>query len=439
VKRRDGGSNPTVAVVGAGLSGLRAAWELHRRGVDVAVLESADRIGGRSMAETSVLGSRLDLGGQWIGHDHHRVKALASELGLVEFDMHTQSLPTVVDGERRVSPASPSVLMAGLVLAGVAAISRTGTPERLNDSAIDVWLRRVPGRRTRRLLELTALTSWTADLDRISVHAIGRMIHTQGGLKEILSTTGGAQESLIAEGVGSLAERLAAELGSRVRTGHRVDSIAHGVGGVTVASAAGELAVEKVIVSPPAPIAARIRFDPPLPPERVALGRHTYMGTVYKAIAVYERPFWRERGGGELVVLGGPGSAVFDSTPPDGPGHLCFLVGGPGARELDELDAAGRRRALLGPLAHHIGAEVLEPAGWHEKSWHLDEHAGGGYVAMPMPGTTDGFWPHPCEPVGNVHWAGAETASDHPGYLDGALEAGERAAREVFQGLLPKT
>ncbi|MYV61833.1 FAD-dependent oxidoreductase, partial [Streptomyces sp. SID4931] len=57
----------TVVVVGAGLSGLTAARELHRRGVDVIVLEAADRIGGRAMAETTALGSRIDLGGQWIG------------------------------------------------------------------------------------------------------------------------------------------------------------------------------------------------------------------------------------------------------------------------------------------------------------------------------------------------------------------------------------
>lgn len=72
----------TVVVVGAGISGLTAARELHRRGVDVVVLEAADRIGGRTMCETTALGSTVDLGGQWIGHDHHRLTTLADELGL---------------------------------------------------------------------------------------------------------------------------------------------------------------------------------------------------------------------------------------------------------------------------------------------------------------------------------------------------------------------
>ena len=39
------------------------------------------------------------------------------------------------------------------------------------------------------------------------------------------------------------------------------------------------------------------------------------------------------------------------------------------------------------------------------------------------------------EPVGRVHFAGTETATQWTGYLEGALESGERAAREVLRGL----
>lgn len=57
---------------------------------------------------------------------------------------------------------------------------------------------------------------------------------------------------------------------------------------------------------------------------------------------------------------------------------------------------------------------MLEPASWHEKAWHLDEHVGGGYFAVPELGSTAGLPPVPATPVGPVHWAGTETASDHP-------------------------
>lgn len=424
----------TVAVVGAGLSGLTAARELHRQGIDVVVLEAADRVGGRVLGRASALGSRFDLGGQWIGHDHHRVVELAAELGVTMFPMQTRTLPRVIDGPRRVSPVGPSMLMAALVLAGFGVLSRLRAPAGWNASTLDRWLNKVPGRTARRLLEVVALISWTGDLDRLSVAAATDMIRQQGGLLTVLGTKGGAQESLLVESAGALVERLAAELGPRVRTGCRVTSITRG-DRVLVRTASGDVRADKVIVTAPPPVASRITFEPALPAKHVALQQNTYMGSVYKAIAVYARPFWRERGGGEFVVLGHPGSAVFDTTTPGGPGHLCALVGGPEARELSRLDAAARREAVLGPLVGHIGPEVLQPVDWQEKSWHLDEFVEGGYVALPKPATTEGFVPMPCAPVGDIHWGGSETAGGHPGYLDGAIEAGRRAAAEVIAAL----
>ena len=430
-------SDASVVVVGAGLAGLTAASELRRHGIDVLVLEAADRPGGRAFAETSPPGSRLDLGGQWLGHDHHRVAALAAELGVTPFPMETSALalPSVIDGTRRVSLLSPSLLVASLVLLGVGALSQVGTPRRWNSATVDSWLQRVPGRTARRLLEVIASISWTADLDRFSVHAMAEMIRSQGGLRTILSTKGGAQEFLLIEGAGALVDGLVAELGDRVVTGRPVVAISREEGGVTLRTAAGDVRADRVVVTVPPPMAARIAHDPPLPPDRAELEQGTYMGSVYKAIAVYERPFWRSRPGRECIVLSKPGCAVFDTTAPGGPGHLCVLVGGPEARELDRLDVAARRDAILGPLSSHLGPEVTTPTSWHEKSWHQDEFAGGGYVALPKPGFFGGLATMSARPVGNVHWAGSETAAHHPGYLDGAVESGQRVALEVRRTL----
>ncbi|SDH21525.1 monoamine oxidase [Rhodococcus triatomae] len=422
-----------MAVIGAGLSGLIAARELHRRGIEVLVLEAADRWGGRALSEVTPFGSHVDLGGQWIGHDHHRVTALATELGATKFPMHTGTVPAVVDGVRRVR--IPSMLVAGAVLAGVEALSRIGVLERWNTATLADWLGKVPGRTSRRLLEVIALISWTADPDRMSIQAMATMVRRQGGLRTMLSTRGGAQDSLLVEGIGALADGIATELGERVLPGHRVTSITANDDGVTVDTTSGQVHAAKVIVTVPPPMVRRIAFDPPLPESREALVRNTYMGTVYKAIAVYDRPFWRDRSDGEFLVLDAPGRAVFDTSPPEGPGHLCVLVGGPEARTLDGLDPAERREALFGVLTDHLGPEVLEPVSWHEKSWHLDEYVGGGYLALPVAGTTEGFLPVDSTPVGDIHWAGTETAADHAGYFEGAVESGVRVAAEVAAAL----
>lgn len=427
--------NTTVAIVGAGMAGLVAARELQRAGIDVMVLEAAARIGGRVMSETSALGSRLDLGGQWIGHDHHRVAALAAELGASAFKMHSPLLPGVIDGARKLSFLSPAVLAALPALATVAALSLRQDSTAWNLTPVSAWLDKLRWQRTRRLLEVAAEVSWTADLDRYSVHAMLRMIRCQGGLLNMLSTRGGAQESLLVEGMGTLADRLARELHPQIRTSQRVLSIHRDDQGATLHTSQGAIRARRVIITAPPPMAARITHQPPLPAERLAVEQNSVMGSVYKAVAIYEQPFWRARHDAEGLILDAPGCGLFDTSPPGGPGHLCMLVGGASARTLDGLDSARRREIMLRRLVPHFGDEILTPAGWHEKSWHEDECAGGGYIALPLPGSTAGLPPMPTPPTDCLHWAGAETASEHPGYIDGAIESGLRAAREVMSRL----
>src|SRR5690606_15468750 len=83
-----------VVVVGAGLAGLTAARTLRRAGVDVVVLEARDRVGGRTLNHFLEHGpdpendAVVELGGQWIGPGHQRIRALIDELGLSTFDTY---------------------------------------------------------------------------------------------------------------------------------------------------------------------------------------------------------------------------------------------------------------------------------------------------------------------------------------------------------------
>ena len=428
----------TVVVVGAGMAGLRTALDLHARGVDVLVLEAAPRVGGRVLTETTALGTHVDLGGQWIGHGHRRFTALAEECGARVYPMETPTLPKLADGRRTAGPANPTFLLAGAALAAWEGAVRFGGPRLGGDALVADRLRWVP-RRARRLLRVLLEISTTADLDRLSLRDFAAIVRVQEGLRTAMSTRGGAQDSLVADGAGTLAVRMAERLGERVRTDSAVLAIHRDDDGATVHTAAGRVRCRRVVVTAPPPIAAAIEHRPALPAERSRAERGTYMGSVYKALAVYERPFWRDRGHAEMIMFDDPGVGVFDSTPPSadgaGPGHLTLLVGGSDARTLDGLSTEERRDALLARLAHHLGDAVTTPASWHEKAWHQDEYVGGGYLALPD--AIAGAMPVPLghAPAGTVHWAGTETAREHAGYIEGALESGERAAAEVLAAL----
>ncbi|MFC9997395.1 flavin monoamine oxidase family protein [Nocardia sp. NPDC127526] len=423
----------TVAIVGAGFAGLTTARALRARGIDVLVLESADRAGGRALTEVSAAGTPVDLGGQWIGRDHTRMSALAGEFGMTLFPTHTAGRTLMVDGTRGLETMPGTIAAAGVALLGLELMARTGRGS--DRTTVADWVSRVPGRRARRLLDVVLSEALAIDLDQVSVRALTTGIESAGGLRAMLGTAGGAQDSLLSGGAGGLARALAAELGARVHLNRRATAIMRTADRVIVDTPAGPVRADRVVVTAPPPVAAGIRHDPPLPPERAAAERNTVMGVMYKAIAVYDAPFWRERGlSGEIVSLDGPVPAAFDISPPGGPGHVGLLVPGRAARTLDELTPTARRDTVLRALSRHLGDRIMNPLSWHEKSWHLDPHVGGGYSALPKPGHLSALT-RAGAATGRVHWAGTETAPRWTGYFEGAVRSGERAAAEVMAAL----
>ncbi|GJN70024.1 hypothetical protein PLICBS_004076 [Purpureocillium lilacinum] len=427
-----------VIVIGAGVSGLTAASELQREGIDVIVLEACPTIGGRAKSTTTRLGLHIDLRGQWIGHGHRRLTALIERAGGTMYKTLTRGLPLIVRDRRTVSIFSPSALVSLLYLAIVEVMSKVYVPRRWVALTVDKAIETMaPTQLARQLLQLLVAVTSTADLANFSMYSYAKTIPLCGGLIDMTSTAGGAQDSLIVESTGIATSMLAGELSREVLTDTIVTSVSQDESeGVKVGTASGrQFHASKVIVTVPPPMWKNIKFEPALPAERRALQRNTRMGIVYKAFAIYEEPFWRDGLGAEILVLDDPAFGVFDSTSPGGPGHLCILVPGSPAHQLNNLSAGEQRDFLLSRLVPHLGRRVLQPVDWHDKAWHLDEHCGGGYMAFPVTGSTEGILPMPHEPIGNLHWAGTETSTDHPGYIEGAIQSGERVAQEIVRDI----
>ena len=92
-----------------------------------------------------------------------------------------------------------------------------------------------------------------------------------------------------------------------------------------------------------------------------------------------------------------------------------------------------RKKVLAEHYAKRFGCrELLEPVHYVEKNWSADEYVGGGYVFNYPPGVLMSFGSELRKPVGGVHFAGSETATYWAGCLEGAVQSGERAARELL-------
>ena len=235
----------------------------------------------------------------------------------------------------------------------------------------------------------------------------------------------------------TIALEMADQLGPRVLLGSPVRSIVQGRGGVTVHSDRASFHGKRAIVAVPPTLAARILYDPILPFDRDQLTKRYGQGTLTKAAAVYDRPFWRDAGlNGSALDLSGPVNFTYDDSPPDGrPGIVFGFIGGDKARSYNRMSPASRRTAVLDQFATFFGSRARKPRAFLETSWAGEQWTRGCPVGIPSTGTLVAYGRQLREPVGRIHWAGTETSTFWNGYMDGAVRSGERAAAEVIARL----
>ena len=447
-----------VVVVGAGLSGLVCARDLHRRGLQVRLLEARQRCGGRMWGRPSAMGLPLDLGGQWVGATHQRLLELLGEFGL-------QRYPTYYAGEG-IFHWNGTAHRAGIEHDFGSSLLFF-RPEQLGLPAGEVAEALALQRRFQQLVaQVPPGQPWggpaAAELDQLSIagwlerQGAGQLARYPLAWLARMGGSGGfephessilhlawsqavapQQETpeawLVHGGAAQVAERLAAELGPLIQLGAPVGAIEQNGGGVRVTFGEGDrITAAAVVVAIPPPLRLGIRFSPALPPEWQGLLQRSPMGSMVKVLALYPRPFWRERGLNGLGIGNLPALELsVDSSPPDGPGQLSCFIAGDRAVAWQRLPEAERRRVVLQDLALLWGPEAAEPSELVLQNWNEESWSGGAFTSFLSPGAWSRYGPVWQQPHGRVVWAGTEAASRWPGYFEGAIEAGLAASEQV--------
>jgi monoamine oxidase len=429
-------------VIGAGLSGLACARRLAEAGADVVVLEARQRVGGR-LCNGEVGGSVVDLGGHWLSVGQPRLLALAAELGVASVAQRRDGR-AVLDDDGRAHGLFAQLATAIAQWRAVRRIGRmmraipTGAPAEaagagaLDAIALGPWLAGTIGNPVARArIAMHAELVFAADPAGLSLLAyLARLGATGGFAPPGPDLPGGGRDHQFVGGAQALALGLADQLGGAVQLGTPVLAIEPDGATLVVRGPAGGLAARHVVLAVPPRLAGRIAPTLPAPVRQLAAAMQG--GAVVKCFAAYDRAFWRDAGlSGEAYRPHGTVRAVVDASPPgDGAPVLLAFVVGAAAAGWHERDAQGRRGEVLETLAGLFGEPARAPVDYLEADWAIDPWSAGCVAGTP-PGalTAGGAWggSH-----GRIHLAGAEAAVTWPGYMEGALEAGERAADAVI-------
>lgn len=248
---------------------------------------------------------------------------------------------------------------------------------------------------------------------------------------------GGGQHLRFRQGTQSLSKGLAAALtpGSLFLSHPvaRIEQTASGPCVVTTASGKHFFG-SKVIVSVPTPLYKTIAFSPPLSDDKREVVTQTSLGFYAKAHVVYSTPWWRERGlNGLTQAMNGPISITRDtSSDADGVYALtCFIVGANGEK-WSRLAAAERKALVLKNLDSIYGTQCPEPTAYVDKEWRSEKYSQGCPCPVVPNEAMEAWERDQWKPEGNFFFVGTETSPVWRGYMEGALESGERGAKEAL-------
>jgi monoamine oxidase len=435
-----GAAQPRVAVVGAGLAGLSAAYELHRRGWDVVVLEASGRVGGRvkTVRAPFAAGQHAEAGGEYVHAVHHAVRDYARRFHIAledTYDSPNDGYDAVYRGRRRVRQQTLETQTVEAELARYAramdqlagAVDPADAPAAPRAAALDA-------RSVADLLDdlkLSPAARFLLDRDirddyLVEPGDLSLLFHAAEW--ELPGTAAGAERYRLRGGNDQLPRALARTLPpDRVLLDSPVVAVAQDRSGVRATTATAlTVAADRLVLAAPLPALRAIRFDPPLPDAlRDAIDRVQY-GLACKTLLQYDQRAWREGDWSGSALSDLPSGTYWEAT--DGqPGRPGILLAYTAAS--DGVKAAALDHRARVAQASRDATRIFPALRGHLRSGVT---ASCGYLAY-APGQVLPYWQALRDPVGRIVLAGEHTDT-WAGYMNGAIRSGQRAAELVARG-----
>jgi monoamine oxidase len=430
-----------TVVVGAGLAGLTAAHELSAAGAAVTVVEARDRVGGRvwTVRDGFADGQHGELGAEFIDEGHARMRRLAAQCDvplvrvLQRGFAHRIRVPH--DGHRLTRSGPWDMLqerLSPLITRYKVARGRdeADSIREIASWSVDDWLAQQGADPEERALAVTIRGFFLADPPELSALPV---------VAQLADTGSPAQTPVfrLAGGSSRLLDAMAARSQARILLQHAVQSVAQASDRVVVrvTDAGGllqEIECDAVVMAVPATTLRRIAIAPPLPEAQEKAIARLHYGRATKVVVQCAGAGLRSRQA-QAIATDGPLGAFWDAT--EGQAStanavIAFLGGGAASPQLQEASRRGGA-ALLSDLCW-LGLAGSRVIATETATWENDPYALGGY-AYADPAFDPAWKPLLARRAGRIVFAGEHTSGSFQGYMEGAVESGERAAKQLLE------
>jgi monoamine oxidase len=460
--RRVNAASARVVVVGAGLAGLSAAYRLQQAGIAATVYEANTRIGGRCWTNrTSFAGGQLaERGGELIDQGHTAMRQLAQEFGLQldnllaaeangteQFNWFNGSAYTYRAATEDIKKIWQQ-LHSDVSAASYPTLFDNFTPRgaELDRMSIAQWIDMyVPGglrSNLGRLLDVAYTIEYGGESSvQSSLNMLYLIAYVGQGQLRLFGPSN--EKYRIVGGNDQLTALMAQRLGSQVRTGQALTAIVRNADGTwTLTFAAGKtvskVVADHVVMTVPFSVLRRLDLSKAsFSARKLQAIRDLGMGTNSKLTLQFTDRIWRSQGkNGETYSDRGYQATWEVSRAQTGrEGILVDYTGGIIGDSFGSGSASTRASQFLGqiePVIPGLGRS------WNQRAtidyWAGDTFTRGSYSYWKV-GQYLAFAGIEGRPEGTCHFAGEHTSVDFQGYLNGAVETGERAASEVIDAL----
>ncbi|HXD75794.1 MAG TPA: FAD-dependent oxidoreductase [Vicinamibacterales bacterium] len=432
----------SVIVVGAGLAGLTAAYELMSMGADVTIVDARDRVGGRVLTvhEPFLHRQHAEAGGDMIDAAQTAIKELAASLGLKLTRILRGGFGYIradADGRprlvKRISVRGWDRLPHELE----PWIARYKSAEQRWDSPIAADIARRSVARwldeERKDADLRATMTglrgfFLADPEDLSLIALVDQFSNSDAPapSEMFRIVGGNDK---------LPEALAQKLGARMHL--RSELVAASVRGQHVHASVkhqgttATMTADYLVFAIPASLLRRVPIVPALPtPQHQAIASLSY-GRATKTLLQYDRRFWRAPG--RPRAFGSPlgFGALWEGNEDQAakPGILSLLAGG-GASAATQTTVASDGMTRFAGSFSWLGSGPATLLASKQIVWESEPFSRGGYAYF-SPSFDPALREWLARPAGRLFFAGEHTSIKWQGYMNGAVESGRRAALEI--------